>query len=167
MNKRTFWKIIDEAWKDIGSEERYRFDVLNRNVDALEFVRDVIPKFVAMLSIRLSALDDVQLCSFDEILERMLHAIDRPELYKYTYGSDDGFLYIRGFVVALGREYYEAVDADESLAMWSWRYYCEEMTYVYYFVDDERGDRVPVEHRFDRESFKNNRAWARAKDQLG
>ena len=34
-----------------------------------------------------------------------------------TGGSDDGFLYSRGFVVAIGREFYDAVAGDPGMGV--------------------------------------------------
>ncbi|MET8089612.1 hypothetical protein [Micromonospora sp. NPDC005220] len=47
--------------------------------------------------------------NLDPVVERKLHDIDREDIHEVTDGSDDGFLYARGFIVALGRAYYEAV----------------------------------------------------------
>ena len=41
---------------------------------------------------------------------------DREEVHDVTDGSDDGFLYARGFILAAGRDFY-AVDADLRLAV--------------------------------------------------
>jgi hypothetical protein len=45
-----------------------------------------------------------ELATFDRILERQLYEIDRADIHAATGGSDDGFLYSRGFVVALGQD---------------------------------------------------------------
>jgi hypothetical protein len=162
MNKRGFWNLIDMSWKAVGDDEDIRFALRDRDVDALCDVEDVLARFIENLSAVLGSLTVEQVCSFDAVLERTLHALDRPELWKYTQGTNDGFLYKRGFIVALGREYHDAVDADESVAMFSRRFRCDEMTYVHALLGHDRfEDVIPHQHRFDRESFTNTKAWAR------
>ncbi len=53
--------------------------------------------------------------AFDRMLERKLplYNVDRQEIQEVTDGSDDGFLYARGFIVALG-ELRAAVDKTAS-----------------------------------------------------
>ncbi|NYF54811.1 hypothetical protein HDA35_000642 [Micromonospora purpureochromogenes] len=61
------------------------------------------------------------------MVERKLHDIDREDVHEVTDGSDDGFLYCRGWIVALGRAFYEAVRADPAMAVLDAD--CEEMCY--------------------------------------
>ena len=77
---------------------------------------------------RLDELPADELLAFDRILERKLYHIDRAEIQEHTDGSDDGFLYARGFIVAAGKDYYEAVDANPAVAMMDME--CEEMCYL-------------------------------------
>ena len=62
------------------------------------------------------------------MVERKLYDIDSAALHAVTGGSDDGFLYARGFVVAKGREFYYPVAADAQMAVpWA---ELEEMRYL-------------------------------------
>ena len=72
---------------------------------------------VAALRTQLDRLSAADLLAFDRILERKQYDIDRQEVQEHTDGSDDGFLYARGFIVAAGRGYYDAVNADPSVAL--------------------------------------------------
>ena len=81
--------------------------------ELLESLEDVI----ATLRESLSHLSAADLLTFDRILERKLYDIDRAEIEEHTDGSDDGFLYARGFIVAAGRGYYDAVNAKPSVAL--------------------------------------------------
>ena len=51
-----------------------------------------------------------------DILERKLYDIDRADIHERTDGSDDGFLYCRGFIVGMGQRYYEAVRTNPDVA---------------------------------------------------
>ncbi|HEY7020185.1 MAG TPA: aminotransferase class I/II-fold pyridoxal phosphate-dependent enzyme [Ktedonobacterales bacterium] len=54
--------------------------------------------------------------AFDLRLGESYSRLDRDDIHAVTGGSDDGFLYIRLWIVSQGREYYEAVLADPSKA---------------------------------------------------
>jgi hypothetical protein len=81
--------------------------------ELVEALEEVIPSLLATLE----QLSQSDLLAFDQILERKLFDIDRAEVQEQTDSSDDGFLYARGFIVAAGRPYYDAVNTDPSVAM--------------------------------------------------
>lgn len=88
----------------------------------------------------LTALNDelssAELTDVDRVVERLLYDIDREDIHTVTDGSDDGLLYCRGFVVALGREYDEAVAADPGRATED----AERMRYLFVHRHRERFD---------------------------
>jgi hypothetical protein len=57
-----------------------------------------------------------ELTSLDRVVERKLYDLDREDVHEVTDGSDDGFLYARGFIVAMGKDFYGAVLANPSVA---------------------------------------------------
>jgi hypothetical protein len=73
-----------------------------------------------------------ELFAFEEQLALHLYAID-GEVYAENAGdsggSDDGFLYARCYVVAKGREFFEAVKADPALMPKSIEQWCETLLY--------------------------------------
>ena len=62
-----------------------------------------LAEVIAVLSQELNQLSAKELLAFDRVLERKLYDLDRREVHASTDGSDDGFLYARGFIVAAGK----------------------------------------------------------------
>src|SRR5438046_2050417 len=118
MNETQFWSMIEEAWSAAGGWNEERNELANGRLsdnklsDLVEALDEVIPALRA----RLQSLNQHDLFAFDRILERKLWDIDRAEIQEVTGGSDDGFLYARGFIVAAGRDFYDAVNAKPSRA---------------------------------------------------
>jgi hypothetical protein len=73
--------------------------------------------FLGALADQCRALPGDELTSLDRVLERKLYDIDRTDIQAVTDGSDDGFLYARGFIVAMGRDFYDAVVGDPQVAV--------------------------------------------------
>ena len=73
--------------------------ISNKNRDEkVSFPKAVV---VPALQAALDLLPKDELLQFDRILERKLYDIDRSEIHEYTDGSDDGFLYCRGFGIGI------------------------------------------------------------------
>ena len=99
-----------------------------------------------------------ELTDLDRVAERKLHDLDREEIHEHTDGSDDGFLYCRGFIVAVGREFYLAVNADPSLAVLDAD--CEQMCYFFAHLHAERfGNYSDIGSGISRESGTNPNGW--------
>ena len=79
-------------------------------------------------------LTEPDLFEFDELLALKLYALD-GEVYAAHAGesgeSGDGFLYIRCYVVASGREFYEDVVRNPERMPNSIEQWCEGLLYVY------------------------------------
>src|SRR4051812_33336460 len=109
MDESRFWEMIETAWRTVGGKSTERRMLAGGKLasekaeDLLESLDEVIPALRKQLN-QLSAAD---LLTFDRILERKLYDIDRSEVQEHTDGSDDGFLYARGFIVAAGNAYYD------------------------------------------------------------
>ena len=158
MNETRFWSMIDAAWSDAGSLKKSRQALAGGKSSEKEFfaVMDALDEMIPALFEGLQELGREELLEFDRILERKLHELDRSELQKFTDGSDDGFLYARGFIVALGKSYYDAVNADPSLATMDSE--CEDICYLPYHVYAERFGEMP-ESGISRESRSNPAGW--------
>jgi hypothetical protein len=60
----------------------------------------------------LLALPAEDICAFSLALDDMMYALDRRDIHDVTDGSDDGFEYMRLWIISCGRAYYESVVAD-------------------------------------------------------
>lgn len=117
MTDPKFWELIDHAWDNLGVEDA-RVKALDPKArdKALDQLYDQIDAMLANLEESLKLLDADDLREFDALMERRLYDLDRPDVHDSLDGGDDSFLYARGFIVAVGRDYYRAVSATPSLA---------------------------------------------------
>jgi hypothetical protein len=158
MNEDRFWAMIEDAWKAADGANKVRQKLLQGKVtekqedELMEAFEEVIPA----LSSSLEKLSREDLLAFDQILERKLYDIDRAEIHEHTEGSDDGFLYARGFIVAAGRGYYDAVNARPAIAAIGLR--CEEMCYLSWHIYEEQFGKMP-NSKISRESCSNGAGW--------
>jgi len=60
----------------------------------------------------LLALPAEDICAFSLTLDDMMYALDRRNIHDVTDGSEDGFEYVRLWIISQGRKYYESVLAD-------------------------------------------------------
>ncbi|MFI7677295.1 DUF4240 domain-containing protein [Actinophytocola sp. NPDC049390] len=160
-DEARFWNLIESAWQRVGSTPAtLRTAMLTAdNEETAEAIVEHLDAFVGHLEVLSADLSDTELTDLDRVLERKLYDIDRADLREITDGSDDGFLYCRGFVVALGREYYEAVAADPSLAVEDAE--CESMCYFFAHRYAERHDSFPdTGSGISRETCSNKAGWA-------
>ena len=168
MDEQLFWSIIDYAWKSDAGLLSFRQDVLattgsataREKFDAKYGDGDpLIPNEEALLTAlrrKLDLLSKDELHQFDIILEQKLYDIDRQKVHEHTDGSDDGFLYCRGFIVAIGKPYYDAVNSDPTNAMFDWE--CESITYISWHLYTEKFGTMP-RSGISRESFSNTAGW--------
>ncbi len=118
----------------------------------MEALEEVIPA----LHDSLDKLPAEELLAFDRILERKLYDIDRAEIQEHTDGSDDGFLYARGFIVAAGKRYYDAVNGSPPTALMDLE--CEEMCYLSWHLYREKFGDAPASG-ISRETCSNKAGW--------
>ena len=92
---------------------------------------------VQPLQAALSGKKEAELVEFQEALAQKLYAID-GESYAENAGdsgrSDDAFLYARLYVVARGREHYEAVRSQPERMPKSIEQSCEPLLYVHKYA---------------------------------
>jgi uncharacterized protein DUF4240 len=154
-----FWGLVEAAWALAGPETngaRLALSVAPAGKSA--GVDEALVGFLERLTASCVALSSEELTDLDRVLERKLYDIDREDIHEFTDGSDDGFLYARGFIVALGRRYYEAVAADPRLAVLDAE--CEEMCYFFAQLHKERFGTWPATGSgISRESASNQAGW--------
>jgi Protein of unknown function (DUF4240) len=161
MDEARFWTMIDSAWQAVGGKIEARRKLVEGRLSEAEAqeLEIALEEVVPALGDALDRLPAEQLLAFDRLLERSLYDIDRAEIHDHTDGSDDGFLYRRGFMVAVGREYYDAVNANPALAREGLE--CEEICYLPWWLYRERfGKKVPPSG-ISRESNSNAAGWRR------
>jgi hypothetical protein len=158
MDEQRFWALIEEAWDSIGGKSKTRTKLAEGNLDEEKaeklviWLDDVIPALEKLLD----ALSQEELLGFDRVLEAKLYEIDRMDVQEFTDGSDDGFLYARGFIVACGRAYYDAVNADPSRALMDFE--CESICYLSWHLYQRKFGEMPASG-ISRESCSNAAGW--------
>ena len=158
MNEERFWAMIATAWQSVGGKVKTRQKLAKRKLpeeDAEELVES-LDSVLLELTNQLNLLPKAELLAFDRILEHKLYDIDRAEVQQHTDGSDDGFLYARGFIVVVGQGYYEAVDAEPATALMDLE--CEEMCYLSARLYEEKFGEPPPS-AISRESGSNKAGW--------
>lgn len=159
MNENRFWSMIEVAWEAVGGKAESRQLLVEGGPDSETLaysLEDSLDTVIASLEEQLGRLSAEELLGFDRILERKLYDIDRADIHDRTDGSDDGFLYCRGFIVALGRRYYEAVRNNPERAVTDAA--CERMCYVSWHLFHEWFGEVPPSG-ISRESCSNFAGW--------
>ncbi|MCX4387126.1 DUF4240 domain-containing protein [Micromonospora peucetia] len=162
-DEARFWALVESAWERLGDEPAaVRRALLTRepgaNVEGVYTIDEWLDPFLDNLSQLAAGLSSQELTDLDRVVERKLHDIDRADVHEVTDGSDDGFLYCRGHVVALGREFYEAVTADPTVAVPDGE--CGGVCYLFAHLHNERFGGWPVTGSgISRESFSNPAGW--------
>jgi Protein of unknown function (DUF4240) len=158
-----FWALVEAAWAPCNAEANRMRRALAKRAPGLiadiPAVEDALPVFLGTLTDQCRDLPGSELTSFDRVLERKLYDIDRADIQAVTDGSDDGFLYARGFIVAMGRDFYDAVASDAEMAVLGAE--CEEMCYFFAHLYRERFGEFPATGSgISRESCSNPAGWA-------
>lgn len=159
------WAMIEAAWKPRGAKvNALRTKLATRDLDDeddeldIEPIEDALESVIETLRTTMADLSKEDLAAVDRVLERKLYDIDRQDIQEVTDGSDDGFLYARGFIVVLGQAFYDAVSATPELAITDAE--CEEMCYLPAHIHKERFGAMPKhDDGISRESGSNSEAW--------
>ncbi|WIM92513.1 DUF4240 domain-containing protein [Actinoplanes oblitus] len=158
-----FWELVESAWVACGPEAaRLRRALAERDPAAEDTdaygLEGWTEQFLTRLRELCDGLSAAELTDLDRVVERKLFDLDRAEVHEYTDGSDDGFLYCRGFIVAAGRRFYDAVAADPSMALMDAE--CEEMCYFFAHLHDKRfGGHPDTGSGISRETGGNSAGW--------
>jgi hypothetical protein len=161
-DEARLWALVEAAWAPLGPEVRQaRGELVVRRPGSradISVVSAALPAFLGILAGHCRGLPADELTSLDRVVERKLWELDRPDVHAVTGGSDDGFLYSRGFVVAMGREFCDAVIDDPEMAVPYAE--CEEMCYFFaHLSHDQFGEFPDTGSGISRESGSNLIAW--------
>jgi hypothetical protein len=152
--------MIETAWGAAGGKANSRQLLAEGKLseDRTYALEEVLEAEVApALREQLDTLSADELLAFDRILERRLYDIDRADIHERTDGSDDGFLYCRGFIIGMGRTYYESVLADPDRAVTDAS--CAQMCYSSWHLYHDKFGEVPPSG-ISRETQSNSAGWA-------
>lgn len=123
----------------------------------------------AVLPVRAGLLGktEAELADFEEALTQKLFAINGEAYAKNageSGGSDDAFLYARLYVVAKGREFYEAVRSHPERMPKSIREWCEPLLYVHKYaweaLTGRSASQWPFSPTVSYESGSNPNLWS-------
>ncbi|UFS97238.1 DUF4240 domain-containing protein [Nocardia huaxiensis] len=160
-DESQFWSLLEAAWERVGAEPNaLRKSLAGRTDDADAYALDEhLPAFLEHLTALSADLSAEQLTALDRVAERKLHDLDRADIHEVTDGSDDGFLYCRGFILAMGHDFHAAVLADPSTAILDAE--CESLCYFFAHLHNTRfGDFPDTGSGISRESFSNPSGWS-------
>jgi hypothetical protein len=160
VDANRFWAMIEAAWDAAGRKTNARQRLADGKLSLARAyaLQEVLQEEVApALREQLDTLSAYALLAFDRILERKLCDIDRADIHERTDGSDDGFLYCRGFIVGMGQAYYEAVLANPDRAIADAE--CEELCYLSWHLHHDKFGEVPPSG-ISRETQSNSAGWA-------
>ena len=148
------WQLIEDAWAEAAPKlAKARAKPTEDNLEDLD---EGAAKMIEALKQKLDKLDKATLLAVDRQLESALYQIDRQEIQEVTDGSDDGFLYARGFIVAMGKTFFAAVDNNPSKAVCDAE--CEDMCYLPWHLYREKFGEPPSSP-ISRESCSNSEGW--------
>ncbi len=164
-----FWGLVEAAWAPLGEDvDQARRALIRRTPGPDEDLHGDLPltvveaalgEFLGNLGSVSEGLTADELTDLDRVMERKLYDIDRADVHAVTGGSDDGFLYARGFIVALGRDFYAAVAEDPKKAVPDGE--CARMGYFFAHLHTERFGAFPdTGSGISRESFSNPVGWS-------
>ncbi len=159
-DESRFWSLIESAWERVGAELcAQRKSLARRTDDEDAYALDPhLDSFLDNLRALCADLSAQELTDLDRVLERTLYDLDRADIQEITDGSDDGFLYCRGFIVAMGRDFCAAVLANPEVAVLDAE--CEAMCYFFANLHHERfGTHPHTGSGISRESTSNAAGW--------
>ena len=103
----NIWALVETAWARCNAEANSLRRALAARAPGPDMnllaVEGALPAFLSTLTDQCRELPGDDLTSLDRVLERKLYNIDRTDIQAVTDGSADGFLYARGFIVAMGK----------------------------------------------------------------
>jgi len=166
-----FWSLIEDAWATQSADANAARKALAKRDDDdddepdIEVLEEALDGMLGSLRAVFTNEDFPQkeLVAMDRVLERKLYAIDTQAIQEVTDGSDDGFLYARGFIVAMGKTFYQAVLANPEVAICDAE--CEELCYLPAHCHEERFGVWPeTGSDISRESCSNGAGWPEGDD---
>lgn len=123
MTEEIFWNMIEKAWVAVAPDLHHkRMEIatdlgVKSPTDLGEMFINIIEEdLIQNIVTQLSELTVLDIVLFDRILERKMYDIDRDDVHEYTNGGDDGFMYARGFIVGMGKAYYDLINKEPAYA---------------------------------------------------
>lgn len=145
----VYWDLIERAWKkNVNLNKERELAISEMRNELIYGLGKKIDKFILSLERELRTLSKEDLTKFNRFVEKKLFIIDRAEIHRYTDGGDDGFYYARGFILAMGKEYFNKIDKRPSLATYDVE--SEIMCFVGYIVYKEK-----FNEEFERYKYHN------------
>jgi hypothetical protein len=163
IDEDRFWQMIEDAWTTSApplARKRPGVSPKATNADAEAVSKALSSKVVPALAKALGDLTRDELIAFDRILEAKLYDLDRADIQAETDGSDDGFLYARGYIVGTGQAYCRAVLSDPKRAFTDMEE--ERIAYLPQDVFEERFDEHIPPSGISRETGSNEAGWKTA-----
>jgi hypothetical protein len=156
----VFWNLIERSWEVDSSLNSTREKALNtmdkQEVYNLQANFDILIKNIEK---ELRFLNKEELTAFNHFIEKKLYIIDRQEIQRHTDGGDDGFYYVRGFILSLGKEYYNKIDRKPRLATFDAEF--EAMCFIGYRVYEDKFNEEFKRYKYHNAStFSNKEAWS-------
>ena len=156
MDEEHFWSLIEAAWPKTEQAAHIKSMTFTGVLEDSDELQAFLQGVLGNLNADLEKLSRDELLLFDRILERKLYEIDREEIHAYTDGSDDGFLYCRGFIVIAGKEYYELVNSNPSKAIMD--VWFEDICYSSWHMYQQKYGNMP-RSGLSRETGSNKAGW--------
>jgi Protein of unknown function (DUF4240) len=163
MTETIFWEMIEQAWTEASPTlKNKRMKIASKkgakeptdlSIDMADLVGSDL---VDVLTEKLRKMSKEDLLAFDRILERKMYDIDRADIHEYTDGTHDGFLYARGFIVGMGKAYYELISQEPDRATFDLD--AEGFCYFPVFLYDELYGKFPISD-ISRETGRNLNGW--------
>jgi hypothetical protein len=164
-DEARLWSLLEQAWSRVDDAANLARRSLASRAPGTDGDADLLvvdaaaDDFLEALKELCEGMSADELTDLDRVVERKLYDIDRADIHAVTDGSDDGFLYARGLVVALGRDYYAAVAADPRMAVLDGE--LEGMCYFFAHLHDEKYGAWPkTGSGISRESCSNPTGWS-------
>lgn len=168
MTEDIFWDTIELAWAETSPTlKSKRLQITTKKGEktptdlGMELADLVASDLIDCLTEKLKTWSKEDLLAFDRILEQKLYDIDREDIHAYTDGDDDGFLYARGFIVGMGKAYYELIKAEPDRATFDLD--AEDFCYFVVRLYEELYGNFPVSD-ISRETGSNAENWSEEED---
>ena len=168
LDENKFWHLIESAWELQKTDNQLRLEVIKLGSEEKKLIaiKEIMnEKVVPSLDDILENLSKNDLVSFDRILEEKLFKIDREDVHYYLEGSDDGFLYNRGFIVGMGKDFYKKIDSNPFEATrdnFFWYFVgleCQSMCFIARDIYRETYGKEMPKTNISRESLSNREGW--------
>lgn len=172
ISAERFWTSIEDAWTaaaqtlpeaDQSSISSARSTLISPDaapedrLAAVSTLDKAEPAFLEAIRTYLSMLTQGDIAQWDEHCAQALYAIDTAAIHEVLDGSDDGFLYTRGFVVSQGKKYWQLVKEDvETYGIDGAE--CESFCYIAAHYANEKFGEWP-KASVSRESCSNAEGW--------